>query len=53
MESKKRKKSLDNQDPEISQMEQDSIQAKKRLLPKKADFRMRAHVNPLKDTPFP
>eukprot|EP01017_Pseudomicrothorax_dubius_P031192 TRINITY_DN3957_c0_g2_i2.p1 TRINITY_DN3957_c0_g2~~TRINITY_DN3957_c0_g2_i2.p1 ORF type:complete len:302 (+),score=81.72 TRINITY_DN3957_c0_g2_i2:51-956(+) len=25
----------------------------KRLMPKKADFRMRAHINPLNDTPFP
>ena len=49
----KRKASPNKEDSEISKLEQDAIQAKKRLLPKKADFRMRAHVNPLKDTPFP
>lgn len=25
----------------------------KRLMPRKSDFRMRAHINPLNDTPFP
>ena len=53
MENKKRKPSPENSDPDISQIEQDALKAKKRLLPKKADFRMRANVNPLKDTAFP
>lgn len=53
MESKKRKKSSDKTDSEILKLEQESLKTKKRLLPKKADFRMRAHVNPLKDTAFP
>lgn len=53
MEPKKRKNSKEHEDPEISNIEDASTQNKKRLLPKKADFRMRAHVNPLKDTPFP
>lgn len=53
MEPKKRKNSKEHEDPEISNIEESSTQNKKRLLPKKADFRMRAHVNPLKDTPFP
>lgn len=49
----KRKKDSKEEDPEILKIEEESLQKKKRLLPKKADFRMRAHVNPLKDTPFP
>ena len=52
MESKKRKLS-DDELEEIGKIEQEALKAKKRLLPKKADFRMRAHVNVLKDTPWP
>jgi len=40
-------------DDQIEKLEQDSTQPKKRLMPKKADYRMRAHINPLNDTPFP
>lgn len=52
MENNKRKESFGDK-TDIKQIEENSMQAKKRLIPKKGDFRMRAHVNPLKDTPFP
>ena len=39
-------------DKEIDSIE-NIVQKKKRLMPKKADFRMRAHINPLTDTPYP
>jgi len=40
-------------DSEIEEIEQNTSDKKKRLMPRKADFRMRAHINPLNDTPFP
>jgi hypothetical protein len=43
----------DSVEEEINKLEEHSTQTKKRLMPKKADFRMRAHINPLSDTPFP
>jgi len=40
-------------DTQLDQLN-DQLQTKKKFeLPKKAEFRMRAHVNPLGDTPFP
>jgi hypothetical protein len=44
----------DKSDDEISDLEALATTKKKqRLMPKKADHRMRAHINPLSDTPFP
>jgi len=42
------------QDPNLSE-EEDSHKETKlgRLIPKKADYRMRAHINPLSSTTFP
>jgi tRNA (guanine-N7-)-methyltransferase len=39
-------------DSEIEELEEGSTK-KKRLMPKKSHHRMRAHINPLSDTPFP
>ncbi|EAR97720.2 tRNA (guanine-N(7))-methyltransferase (macronuclear) [Tetrahymena thermophila SB210] len=44
----------DNEKPDHSELEQSStIQKKQRLMPKRGEYRMRAHINPLNDTPFP
>jgi len=40
--------------PDLSEIESSSTVAKKqRLMPKRAEYRMRAHINPFNDTPFP
>ena len=49
----------DQSDEETNQKQQNNKgdnnleQPQKRLMPKKGEFRMRAHINPLSDTPFP
>lgn len=56
MENQENLNNLKRKNPEnedIKMIEKAALEEKKRLLPKKGNFRMRAHVNPLKDTPFP
>lgn len=56
MENQENPENLKRKSPEhedVKKIEEAALQDKKRLLPKKGNFRMRAHVNPLKDTPFP
>ena len=52
-EETKSEHSDNSKQDEIEKIENATLQKKKRLMPKKGDFRMRAHINPLNDTPYP
>ncbi len=40
--------------PRVEDELEETFQTKKQVkFPKKSDYRMRAHINPLGDTPFP